>query len=63
MATTADFRNGLCIEHNGELWTIVEFQHVKPITLLKSLKSLNYRLYDEATQRLVGFTGIKKKLS
>jgi elongation factor P len=30
MATTADFRNGLCIEHNGELWTIVEFQHVKP---------------------------------
>lgn len=30
MATTADFRNGLCIEHNGELWIIVEFQHVKP---------------------------------
>ena len=30
MATTADFRNGLCIEHNGDLWTIVEFQHVKP---------------------------------
>ncbi|MBN2614670.1 MAG: elongation factor P [Bacteroidales bacterium] len=30
MATTADFRNGLCIEFNGELWTIFEFQHVKP---------------------------------
>ena len=30
MATTADFRNGLCLEHNNELWTIVEFQHVKP---------------------------------
>jgi elongation factor P len=30
MATTADFRNGLIIEHNGELFTIVEFQHVKP---------------------------------
>lgn len=30
MATTADIRNGLCIELNGELWTIVEFQHVKP---------------------------------
>lgn len=30
MATTADFRNGLCIEHNGELWVITEFQHVKP---------------------------------
>ncbi len=30
MATTADIRNGLCIEHNGDLWTVVEFQHVKP---------------------------------
>jgi len=30
MATTADFRNGLCLEFNGELYTIVEFQHVKP---------------------------------
>ncbi len=30
MATTADFKNGLVIEFNGELFTIVEFQHVKP---------------------------------
>lgn len=30
MATTADFKNGLCIEYNNDLWTIVEFQHVKP---------------------------------
>jgi len=30
MATTADFRNGLVIEFNGELFSIVEFQHVKP---------------------------------
>lgn len=30
MATTADFRNGLVIEFNGELFTIVEFQHVNP---------------------------------
>ncbi|MCG8574389.1 MAG: elongation factor P [Flavobacteriales bacterium] len=30
MATTADIRNGLCINHNGKLVTIVEFQHVKP---------------------------------
>ncbi len=30
MATTADFKNGLCIEFNGEPYTIVEFQHVKP---------------------------------
>ncbi len=30
MANTSDFRNGLCIEFNGDLWSIVEFQHVKP---------------------------------
>ena len=30
MATTADFRNGLCIEHNGDPWKIENFQHVKP---------------------------------
>jgi len=30
MATTADIRNGLCIEFNGDLFSIVEFQHVKP---------------------------------
>lgn len=30
MATTADFRNGLCLEMNNDIWQIVEFQHVKP---------------------------------
>lgn len=30
MATTADFRNGLVIRLDGELWKIVYFQHVKP---------------------------------
>ena len=30
MATTADFRNGLVIEFNDDLFSIVQFQHVKP---------------------------------
>lgn len=30
MATTADFKNGICIDFNGDLYTLVEFQHVKP---------------------------------
>jgi elongation factor P len=30
MATTADFKTGICIEFNGGLYTIVDFQHVKP---------------------------------
>jgi elongation factor P len=30
MASTADFRNGLTIEFNNDLYSITEFQHVKP---------------------------------
>jgi elongation factor P len=46
MASTADFKNGLCIEYNGDLYTITQFQHVKPgkgaafvRTKLKNLKT------------------------
>lgn len=30
MATTSDIRNGLCIEFNNDIFSVVEFQHVKP---------------------------------
>ena len=30
MATTADFRNGLCFNYNGDPWKIESFLHVKP---------------------------------
>ena len=30
MATTSDFKNGLCIKHNNDIFQILEFQHVKP---------------------------------
>ena len=30
MASTADFKNGLCLEMNNDIFSIVEFQHVKP---------------------------------
>jgi elongation factor P len=46
MANTSEFRNGLCIEFNNDLYKIVEFQHVKPgkgaafvRTRLKNLKT------------------------
>lgn len=46
MADTSDIRKGLCIDHNNDLFTIVDFQHVKPgkgnafvRTKLKSLTS------------------------
>ena len=46
MATTAEIRNGLCIEFNDQLFQIVSFQHVKPgkgpafvRTKLKNLKT------------------------
>jgi len=45
MASTADIRNGLVIEFNNDLYSVVEFQHVKPgkgpafiRTKLKNLK-------------------------
>src|SRR5438552_8388611 len=30
MATTNDLKNGLVLNLDGELWSVVEFQHVKP---------------------------------
>jgi elongation factor P len=46
MATTAEIRNGLCIEFNDQLFQVVTFQHVKPgkgpafvRTKLRNLKS------------------------
>ena len=30
MADTSDFRTGFTMRHKGELWSISEFQHVKP---------------------------------
>lgn len=30
MADTSDFRTGYTLRHKGELWSIMEFQHVKP---------------------------------
>jgi elongation factor P len=46
MASTSDFRPGMTIRMDGELWTVVEFQHVNPgnwrafvRTKLKNLKS------------------------
>ena len=46
MANTSDIRNGLCIDYNNDIYSVVEFQHVKPgkgnafvRTKLKSLTS------------------------
>ncbi len=30
MASTADIRNGIVLNMDGQLWTVIEFQHVKP---------------------------------
>jgi elongation factor P len=45
MASTADFKNGLCLVMNNDIFSIVEFQHVKPgkgaAFVRTKLKSLN----------------------
>lgn len=30
MASTSDIRNGLCLKYNHDIFSVVEFQHVKP---------------------------------
>ena len=30
MADTSDFRTGFTLRHKNQLWSIAEFQHVKP---------------------------------
>lgn len=62
MATTADFRPGMTIRMDGNLWTVVEFQHVNPgnwrafvRAKLKSLKSgkvvdIRFRAGEEVDQ-------------
>jgi omega-6 fatty acid desaturase (delta-12 desaturase) len=39
------------------------FQTVKPVTLLSSLRSLTFRLWDEQRRKLVGFGAVKNQLS
>ncbi len=51
--STADFRNGMCIEYNGKLCTIVEFQHVKPG---KGGAFVRTKLKDIKTGRVVDYT-------
>jgi elongation factor P len=45
MASTADFKMGLCLEFNNDLYQIIDFQHVKPgkgpAFVRTKLKSLN----------------------
>ena len=51
--STADFKNGMCIEYNGKLCTIVEFQHVKPG---KGGAFVRTKLKDIKTGRVVDYT-------
>ena len=30
MASTNDLKNGMVLNIDGQLWTVIEFQHVKP---------------------------------
>ncbi|MBQ9067689.1 MAG: elongation factor P [Eggerthellaceae bacterium] len=51
--STADFKNGICIEYNDKLWTIVEFQHVKPG---KGGAFVRTKLRDVRSGRVVEYT-------
>lgn len=61
MISTSDFKNGLTIELDGEVWQIVEFQHVKPgkgsafvRSKLKNLRSGNIQERTFRTTEKIG---------
>ncbi|KMO51955.1 elongation factor P, partial [Lacticaseibacillus rhamnosus] len=55
MISVNDFKNGLTIEVDGDLWRIVEFQHVKPgkgsAFVRSTLKNLRTGAVQEKTFR------------
>ena len=55
MISVNEFKNGLTIEYNNDLWRIVEFQHVKPgkgsAFVRSKLKSLRTGAVQEYTFR------------
>jgi elongation factor P len=53
MATTADFRNGMCIDLDGQYYFIVEFLHVKPG---KGAAFVRTKLKNVATGRILDKT-------
>ncbi|HHS12436.1 MAG TPA: elongation factor P [bacterium] len=53
MVSTSEFRNGLVIRLDGDLWTMVEFQHVKPG---KGGAFVRTRLKNIKTQRVLDRT-------
>lgn len=36
MISSSDFRTGVTIEIDGEVWQVIDFQHVKPEKVLRS---------------------------
>ena len=46
MATTNDLKNGLVLNLDGELWSVVEFQHVKgPLARLATRRHRRFRSF------------------
>ena len=60
MISVNDFKNGLTIEVDGDLWRIVEFQHVKPgkgsAFVRSPLKNLRTGAVQEKTRKLTART-------
>lgn len=51
--STNNLKNGMCISYDGKLWTVVEFQHVKPG---KGGAFVRTKLKDVKTGRVVDIT-------
>ena len=63
VATTNDLKNGMTLDIDGQLWTVVEFQHVKPG---KGPAFVRTKLKQVLTGKVVDKTinaGVKKEIA
>ena len=51
MATTNDLKNGMTLNLDGQLWNVIEFQHVKPSTTTEDIAGTIDRLAQFLTRK------------
>ena len=61
MADTSDFRKGLCLELDGQIYTIVDFQHVKPGKGPAFVRTTLKNISTQRTQEKTFNAGVKVK--
>ena len=62
MATTNDLKNGMTLNLDGQLWNVIEFQHVKPGKGGSAAKQRLHRLNQNTLELAVFFQPLEQWL-